>query len=116
APERRDRGHVGGPEEPVRLHEDGHLPAVGAPPVAAPVADTLVADPAQMHDRVNGAVDDLRRPLVLDEVQRRERESLEARARLRLTQVRGHPVAECRAWRAIADVLTVPPERPPDRP
>src|SRR6185312_4780426 len=29
-PKRRDRGHVGGPEPSVWLHQDGHLAAVAA--------------------------------------------------------------------------------------
>lgn len=35
-PERPDGGHVGGPEQSVRLHEDGHLTTVGARANAVP--------------------------------------------------------------------------------
>jgi thiol-disulfide isomerase/thioredoxin len=46
-PERRDRGHVASPEQPVRLHEDCHLAAVAA---------GLAWYPAEVHDPVHGPV------------------------------------------------------------
>jgi hypothetical protein len=52
-PERPDRGHVGGTEQSVWLHVDGHM---GAEPAR------LVRDPANVHHPVHGPVGDLRRP------------------------------------------------------
>ena len=45
------------------LHESGQLPAVAA---------RIVRHPADVHDPVHGPVDDLRSPLVVGQVQRRE--------------------------------------------
>ncbi len=70
-PERPDRGHVEGPEQPVWLHQDGHLAAVATGPVR---------DPADVHDRVNGPVNDLRGKLVLEQVERGEGKLVEVRA------------------------------------
>jgi hypothetical protein len=52
-PERRDRGHVAGPEQSVWLGVDRQLAAVAA---------RLIRDPADVHHRVNGPVDKLRGP------------------------------------------------------
>ena len=109
-PERPDRGHVGDPEQSVRLRVDGHLAAVAARPVR---------DPADVHDAVHGPVGDLRRPLVVDQVERGERERAEVRAGRSVAQIRRQPVAERRHPGAEAGVRVVPteqlPELPPDR-
>src|SRR6266571_4095955 len=110
-PERRDRGHVDGPEQPVWLDEDGHLAAVAAGPIW---------NPAEVHYPVNGPVDDLRRPLVAGQVQREKGEGSEVRAGWGLAQIRRQPVAKRRPLRTVAGVRAVPTEQlpglPPDRP
>src|SRR6266581_2382053 len=110
-PERPDRGHVAGPEQPVGLDEDGHLAAVAAGPVW---------NPAEVHDPVNGPVDDLRGPLVAGQVQRGEGERVEVRAGWGLAQIRRQPLAKRRPLRAGAGVRAVPAEQlpglPADRP
>src|SRR6266568_609032 len=94
-PERPDHGHVAGPEQPVWLDEDGHLAAVAAGPGP---------DPAEVHDPVNGAVDDLRGPLVAGQVQREKGEGSEVRAGWGLAQIRRQPVAKRRPLRTVAGV------------
>ena len=44
--ERPDRGHVGGTEQPVWLHQDGHLPAVAARPRPGPNRGALPHGPS----------------------------------------------------------------------
>src|SRR5271170_3450376 len=110
-PERPDRGHVAGPEQPVWLDEDGHLAAVAAGPVW---------NPAEVHDPVNSPVDDLRGPLVAGQVQRGEGQGGDVRAGWGLAQIRRQPVAKRRPLRAGAGVRAVPAEQlpglPADRP
>ena len=69
--ERPDGDHVGVPEQPVWLHEDGHL---------ASVATGSLRDEADVHDPVHGLVRDLGRKLVVGHVQRGEGERRELRA------------------------------------
>src|SRR5215204_5145338 len=108
-PERLDRGHVGGAEQPVRLEQDRHLP---------PIAGRPVRDPAEVHDRVDGPVGHLRGELVFEQVERGER--VEVRAGRGVAQVRRQPVAESRHPGAQAGVRAVPTEQlsdlPPERP
>src|SRR5215217_499868 len=108
-PERLDRGHVGGTEQPVRLEQDRHLPPVAARPVR---------NPAEVHDCVDGPVGHLRGELVFEQVERGER--VEVRAGRGVAQVRRQPVAERRHPGAQAGVRAVPTEQlsdlPPERP
>lgn len=70
-PERLDRSHVGGAEESVWLHEDGHLATVPPP----------VGEEPYVYDPVHRAIGDLGGELVVGDVQRRERERLQLRSR-----------------------------------
>jgi hypothetical protein len=109
-PQRPDRGHVGGSEQTVWLHQDCHL---------GPEAAGLVRDPGDVYDPVHGSVRDLRGPFVLGQVQRGERKRIEIRPRWPVVQIDRQPVAERRHPGAKAGVRTIPteqlPEPPPDR-
>src|SRR5262245_61156254 len=110
-PERPDRGHVRGSEQTVWPHKDSHLAAV---------AVRAVRDPTEVHDPVHGPVGDLRRPLIVEQVQRTKGERGEVRAGWGLTQIRRQPVAEGGHPGAEAGIRAVPteelPELPPGRP
>ena len=109
-PERLDRGQVAGAEQPVRLHQHGHLATVAARPVR---------DPAEVQHPVHRLVGDLRSELVVEEVQRGERQPGEVRTR-RGAQVRRQPVAERLHPGAEPGARTVPSQHrtdlPSDRP
>src|SRR5215211_513051 len=105
-PKRPDRRHVGAPEQPVPLHENGHLAVVAAGPVR---------DPADVHHPVHGPVDDLGGPLVVEQVERGEGKPVEVRAWC-LPQIHRQPVEERRPLRAVARVRVIPAEQFPDLP
>jgi hypothetical protein len=69
----------------------------------APVAAGPVGDPADVHDRVNGPIDELRRPLVVEQVERGEGERVEVRAggaSRRSAGNRSRSVGRCEPWPA----------------
>ena len=106
-PEGPDRGHVAGPEQSVRLDVDGQL---------APVTTVSVGHPADVHDSVNGPIDDLRRPLVSDQVQRGERKRVELRAGGAIAQIHRQAAAKRRPLRPVSGARAVPTEQPADLP
>ncbi len=67
-PKRCDPGHICLPAQTVRLHQNGHLAAISA---------RVVGNPAEMQHPVHRPVDDLRRPLVVRQVDRDEGERVE---------------------------------------
>ena len=82
------------------LHEDGHLAAKAA---------RSIGDPADVEDAVDGPVGKLGGKLVIQQVQRGERQSVEF-GRRRVSKIHRQPVAQARCPEPRSRSCVVPAE------